>query len=100
MNAFYAGALLTLRIDSSSVPVYQVSVRPIRLQQIFLSMWFKDEGQVVKCWERPTSTFPIRRGVHSRCHSHLDPTTDPGRSSQHTGACAASRGTAEDGCSR
>ena len=53
-----------LRIDSSSIPAYQVSVRPIRLQQIFLSMLFKVEGQVVN-W--PTSTFPIGRGVCSRC---------------------------------
>ena len=59
MNAFYTGALLTLvlgittlKIDSSSISVYQASVCPIRLQQIFLSTWFKVEGQVV---EWPTS---------------------------------------------
>ena len=55
----------TLRIDLSSILAYQASVRPIRLQQSFLSMWFKVEGQVV---EWPTSTFPIGRGVCSRCH--------------------------------
>ena len=69
MNAFYAGALLTLilsvttlKIDMSSIPAYQASIRPITLQQIFLSMWFKVEGQVVERWERPTSTLPIGRG--------------------------------------
>ena len=46
----------TLRIESSSIPAYQASVHPIRLQQIFLSTWFKVEGQVVERWERPTST--------------------------------------------
>ena len=55
MNAFYAGVLLTLAlsvttlgIDSSSISAYQASVRPIRLQQVFLSTWFKVEGQVVE----------------------------------------------------
>ena len=69
MNAFYAGVLLTLvlsittlRIDSSSISAYRASVRPIRLQQIFLSTWFKVKGQVVEHWERPTSTFPVGRG--------------------------------------
>ena len=54
MNAFYAGVLLTLvlnvrtlRIDLSSISVFRASVRPIRLQLIFLSTWFKVEGQVV-----------------------------------------------------
>ena len=63
MNVFYAGMLLTLvmnvttlRIDSSSISVYRATVRSIRLQQIFLSMWLKVEGQVV---EQPTSTFPV-----------------------------------------
>ena len=101
MNAFYAGALLTLllsvtmlRIDKSSISVNRASVHPIKLQQIFLSTWFKVEGQVVELWERPTSTFPVGREVCCRCHSHLDPTTDPGRSSQHNGAFSASRGRA------
>ena len=78
----------TLKIDSSSISTYRASVRPIRLQQTFLSTWFKVEGQVVERWERPD------------IYLRLDPTTDPGRSSQHTGAFAASRGRAEDGCSR
>ena len=59
MNAFYAGALLTLilsvttfKIDLSSTSAYQASVRPIRLQQIVLSTCFKVEGQVVERWER------------------------------------------------
>ena len=76
-----------LRIDSSSIPAYQVCVRPIRLQQIFLSMLFKVEGQVVN-W--PTSTFTIGRGVCSRCRI---------LTLQLTLVGAASRGTAEDGCS-
>ena len=29
----------------------QASVRPIRLQQIFFSMWFKVKGQVVEHWD-------------------------------------------------
>ena len=51
MNVFYAGALFitTLRIDSSSISAYQASVRPIRFQHMFLSTWFKGEGQVVEC---------------------------------------------------
>ena len=85
ITAFYAGELLTLvlsitalRILSSSISAYQVSVRPIRLQQNFLSTWFKIEGQVVEHWERHLRTSC------SQCHSHLDPTTEPGMSSQHT----------------
>ena len=93
-------SVTTLRIDSSSISVYRASVRPIRLQLILLSTWFKVEGQVVERWERPTSTFPVGRGVCSRGHSHLNPTTDPGKSSQHTVAFTASKGRAEDGCSR
>ena len=48
MNAFYT---------------YQASIRPIRLQQIFLSTWFKVEGQVVEHWKWPT--FPVGRGVEA-----------------------------------
>ena len=85
ITAFYAGEFLTLvlsitalRILSSSISAYQVSVRPIILQQNFLSTWFKVEGQVVERWERHLRTSC------SQCHSHLDPTTEPGMSSQHT----------------
>ena len=63
MNVFYAGALLTLvlsvtmlRIDSSSISAYRASVRPIRLQQIFLPTWLRVGSQVV---EQSTSTFPV-----------------------------------------
>ena len=43
--------------------MYQASVRPIKLQQIFLFTWFKVKGQVVQRWEWPIPTFPIGRGV-------------------------------------
>ena len=55
-------SVTTLRIDSSSISAYRASVRPIRLQQIFISTWLRVEGQVV---EQPTSTFPVGRGVCS-----------------------------------
>ena len=60
-------SITTLKLESSCICAYQASVHPIRLQQIFLSKRFKVEGQVVEHWERPISTFPIGRGVCSRC---------------------------------
>ena len=55
-------SITSLKIDSGSISAYRASVRPIRLQQIFLSMCLRVESQVV---EQPTSTFPVGRGVCS-----------------------------------
>ena len=47
-------SITTLKIDSSFIYAYQAlpsEIRPIRLQEMFLSTWFKVEGQVVKRWD-------------------------------------------------
>ena len=43
-------SVTTLRIDSSSISALP-SEHPIRLQQMFLSTWFKVEGQVIEQWD-------------------------------------------------
>ena len=55
MNAFYVVTLLmlvssvtTLKIDSVLFLHKQVSVRPIRFQQAFHTMWFTVDCQVVE----------------------------------------------------
>ena len=93
MNAFYAGVLLTLVLSVTTLKIDSSTISGTKQASVqldcssFFPTWLKVNGEAVEHWEEPTSTLSIGRGVWSRCYSHLDPTTDLGTGSQHTGPC-------------